>query len=138
MKRLLAYALLPAALATLAGCGATACTSNPATPANNNPQQSCTFAANTTATITIQLCGKCTDISPSCQPETVNSQGAIDLGPTVQQCEEQAGCNIQASCGISSVTCTVTIPAGAGPGDIFVNGTKAGTFTIGSGTSCAI
>ena len=140
MKRLLAYALLPAALAAVAGCGGTACTSNAATPQNKGGLPTCTLAAGTTATIDIALCGKCTDSAPSCQAEFVNGQ--LQVGPTVQQCQEQAGCPIAAGCAFTPphATCTVAVPVGATSGQMVVSADQTYTtqLVIGSSTNCQL
>ena len=138
MKRLLAYALFPTALAALAGCGGTACTSSPA-PLSVSANPSCTLAAGSTATVSVPLCGKCTDTSPSCQAEFVN--GGLEVAPTVQQCQETAGCGPTSACLSAQprATCTVTIPASASgqvPIVILGDTTVNGSLTIGSGTSC--
>ncbi len=138
MKRLLSLAALAATALVQAGCGGTACTSTAATPQNTGAP-SCTVAAGQTVTFTVALCGKCTDTSPSCQAEFVNNE--VEVSPTVQQCQEQAGCNIAAGCDISSprATCTATIPAGTSgsvPLRLVADNTYTGTVTIGSGTSC--
>ena len=138
MKRLaLALALGPTVL--LAACGGTACTSSPATPQNtSNP--SCSVAAGQLVTVNVALCGKCTDSAPSCQAEFVNGQ--LEVQPVVQQCQEQAGCPIAASCDITPpvATCTVTIPAGTNsPVTLVVvgNATYTGTVNItGTNTTC--
>ena len=140
MKRLLAFALLPAALALLAGCGGTACTSTPA-PLPQSSNANCTLAAGSTATVTVALCGKCTDSSPSCQAEFVNNQ--LEIAPTVQQCQESAGCGVAAGCAVTQprATCTVTIPATAsGQVPIVIGGDTqvTGQLTIGQGTSCSL
>ncbi|HVI74424.1 MAG TPA: hypothetical protein VM683_05505 [Anaeromyxobacteraceae bacterium] len=137
MNRLvLAVALAPTLL--LAACGGTACTSTPATPQNtNNP--SCSVAAGQTVTVDVALCGKCTDTSPSCQAEFRN--GTLEVAPTVEQCQEQAGCNISGGCDITPphATCSVTIPAGTISGTPIVilgDQTYNATLNIGSGTTC--
>jgi len=144
MKRLLAYALLPAALAALAGCGGTACTSSPA-PLAQSSNTSCSLAAGSTATVSVGLCGKCTDTSPSCQAEfrTDASGTRLEVSPTVQQCQESAGCGVTSACATSQprATCNVTIPASAsGTVSIVIIGdsTVNGQLTIGSGTSCSL
>lgn len=138
MKRLiLAVALAPAAL--LAACGGTACSSSPATPQNTSGT-SCTVAAGQTITVNVALCGKCTDTSPSCQAEFVGNQ--LQVGPTVQQCQEQAGCNIAAGCDATPPTasCTVFVPQGTPSGTgIVITGNQnyPGTLNIGgSSTIC--
>jgi hypothetical protein len=138
MKRLLAYALLPTALAALAGCGGTACTSSPA-PLSQSGNSNCTLAAGSTATVSVGLCGKCSDTSPSCQAEFVNGQ--LEVAPTVEQCQESAGCGVTSGCAVSQprATCTVTIPATASgqvPIVIVGDSTVNGQLNIGSGTSC--
>lgn len=138
MKRLLAYALLPTALAALAGCGGTACTSSPA-PLSVSPNPSCTLAAGSTATVSVGLCGKCTDTAPSCQAEFVNNQ--LEVAPTVQQCQESAGCGVTSACATTQprATCSVTIPASATgqvPIVIIGDSTVQGQLNIGSGSSC--
>ncbi|WP_176067731.1 hypothetical protein [Anaeromyxobacter diazotrophicus] len=139
MKRLLlVLALAPVAL--LAACGGTACTSTAATPQNTG-SPSCNLAAGQTVTVSVALCGKCTDTSPSCQAEFVNNE--VEIAPTVQQCQEQAGCNIAAGCDVTSphATCSLTIPAGTTgsvPLRLIADNTYSGTVTIGSGTSCSL
>jgi hypothetical protein len=140
MKRLLAFALLPAALAAVAGCGGTACTSSPA-PLSQSNNTNCTLAAGSTATVSVGLCGKCTDSAPSCQAEFVNGQ--LEVAPTVQQCQESAGCGVVAGCATTQprATCTVTIPASAPaqvPIVIVGDSTLNGQLTIGQGTSCSL
>lgn len=136
MNRLvLACALAPTLL--LAACGGTACQSSPATPQNTSP--SCSLAAGQPVTIDVALCGKCTDSSPSCQAEWLGDH--LEVAPTVEQCQEQAGCDIAASCDFPPphATCTVTIPAGttgSAPLVLLADQQYEGTVNIGSGTTC--
>jgi hypothetical protein len=137
MKRLHACAILTA-VAALAGCGGTACTST-AAPLSQSGNTNCTLAAGSTATVSVALCGKCTDSSPSCQAEFVN--GGLEVAPTVQQCQEQSGCGVAAGCATTQprATCTVTIPAsasGSAPITILGDSTVTGSLTIGQGTTC--
>ncbi len=142
MKRLLA--LVPAAVLVLAGCGDT-CSSNPATVALQST--TCTLAPGSTATVTVNLCAKCTDSSPSCQvgfdDHAEPGHVILDVAPFVQQCQENAGCppngcNIQAP----RATCQATIPASAAAGsyDIVISGVTMGTLTVasGGGTTCTL
>jgi hypothetical protein len=135
MKRLaLAVALAPTLL--LAACGGTACSSAPAATQTTSPN--CTVAAGQQVTVTVALCGKCTDSSPSCQAEWLGDH--LEVAPTVEQCQEQSGCNPSGSCDINTrATCTVTIPAGTmGSPQLVLAGenTYTGTLTIGPGTTC--
>ena len=135
MNRLvLAVALAPTLL--LAACGGTACTSSSAATQTTTPN--CTVAAGQQITVNVALCGKCTDSAPSCQAEWLGDR--LEVAPTVQQCQEQAGCNPSGGCDINArATCTVTIPAGTtGAPPIVLAGenTYTGTLTIGSGTTC--
>jgi len=135
MKRLLAYALLPSALAALAGCGGTACSSNAAAVVTTNPQ--CTVGAGSTTTFAVQLCAKCSDSSPSCQAEFTG--GRVEVSPTIQQCQENAGCAIN-GCNASIPTATCTLNATLTPGsyelDVVGETTPRGTLIVAqSGSS---
>ncbi len=146
MKLLLALAS-SAAVLVLSGCGGDTCTSAPATLAVRN--SACTLAPGSTATISVGLCGKCSDSSPSCQAEFLNAQGGttnpdhLEVAPTVQQCQANAGCAIS-GCNISvpTATCQVAVPAGlTGDMPIQVIGetTATGQLNFGSsGTSCTL
>lgn len=140
MKRLLAFALLPAALALLTGCGGTACTSNAAQVNTTSPQ--CTVGAGSSTSFSVSLCAKCTDSSPSCQAELVGGQ--VQLAPSVQQCQENAGCAI-AGCNAPAPTATCTLNASltpgsyvmlVGSGDTTVNGTL--TVAPSGPSSCTL
>jgi hypothetical protein len=136
MKRLLAYALLPTALAALAGCGGTACTSNAAQAATASPN--CTVAPGSTTTFTVQLCAKCSDSSPSCQAE-LRPGNRVEISPTVEQCQENAGCAVN-GCNAQVPTATCTLNASLSPGpyelDVIGESTVTGTLTVaGSGSS---
>ena len=137
MKRLiLALALAPAAL--LAACGGTACSSSPATPQNTGGT-SCTVAAGQTITVNVSLCGKCTDSSPSCQAEFVGSE--LQVAPAVQQCQEQAGCNIAAGCDFPPpvASCTVAVPTGTPSGTpIVITGNQNYQGTLDTGGAATI
>jgi hypothetical protein len=144
MKRFLSLAAVAAVALAQAGCGGTACTSNPA-PLPQSSNTSCTLAAGSTATIDVALCGKCTDTSPGCQAEflTDASGTRLEVSPTVQQCQENAGCNIASGCALAPphATCTVTIPASAtGSYNLVILGDTQvqGQLTIGSGSSCQL
>src|SRR3990172_6537788 len=136
MNRFLA--LVPAAVLLLAGCGGDTCSSS-AAEAQQLPS-GCTLAANTTTTIEVQLCAKCSDSSPACTGEFVNDQ--IELDPTFQQCQANAGC-AETGCAITNslVTCSVTTP---GPGTYpVVAGSNLLRETVnveesGAGTSCTL
>jgi len=136
MNRFLA--LVPVAVLLLAGCGGDTCSSS-AAEAELLPS-SCTLAPNTTATIQVQLCAKCSDSSPACTGEFVNDQ--IELDPTFQQCQANAGC-AETGCAISNslVTCSVTTPASEGPVTVVAGSTLlTGTVNIAEsgGTSCTL
>jgi hypothetical protein len=131
-------ALVPAAVLLLAGCGGDTCSSS-AAEAEALPSN-CTLAANTTATIQVRLCAKCSDSSPACTAEFVNDQ--IELDPTFQQCQANAGC-AETGCALpnSLVTCSVTTPD---PGIYtVVAGSNLLSETVsveesGAGTSCTL
>ncbi len=141
MKRLLAIAIV--AVAALAGCGNDTCTSSAADPVNTSP--SCTLAPGTTATVSVQLCGKCTDSSPGCQAEFLGlgtSSQRLEVAPVVQQCQGNAGCAV-AGCSNLQATCSVTVPAASGSYTLVVVGDTVqpqGTLTVSSGgsSSCAL
>ncbi len=139
MKRLLA--LLPAAVLLLAGCGGDTCTSA-AAPLKNN-SASCSLAPGAAATITVELCGKCTDSGAGCQAEVTNNR--LEVAPTVQQCQASSGCAIN-GCNVSvpTASCQVTLPASLVPGsyelDVVGETTVQGTLTVqsGAGSSCTL
>ncbi|HEX7622793.1 MAG TPA: hypothetical protein VF400_04420 [Anaeromyxobacteraceae bacterium] len=136
MKRLLAYALLPAALALLTSCGGTACTSNAAQATVAIPQ--CTVGSGSTTTFAVALCAKCSDSNPSCQAE-LRPGNRIEVSPTIQQCQENAGCAVN-GCNAQVPTATCTLNASLAPGsyelDVVGETQVAGTLTVAaSGTS---
>ena len=136
MKRLLAYALLPTALATLAGCGGTACTSSAAQATTTSP--TCTVSSGSSTTFAVPLCAKCSDSSPACQAE-LRPGNRVEISPTVQQCQENAGCAI-AGCNAQVPTATCVLSASLSPGsyelDVIGETTVTGTLTVsGSGSS---
>ncbi len=136
MKRLLA--LVPVAVLVLAGCAGDTCTSSAAHPTATNP--TCSLTPGSTATISVALCAKCTDTSPSCQAEFVG--GGLEVAPVVQQCQEQANCNVT-GCNVSvpTASCSVSVPASASgsmPLTIVGDTTVTGTVTFGGGSSCSL
>lgn len=146
MKHLLVAAVLPA-LAGLAGCGADTCSSSPATAINSSP--SCDLSPGP-ATVTVQLCSKCSDSSPTCVAEPVNcgpdfSGCRFEVQPTVQQCQGNAGCAINGcNTSIPTATCSLTVPANIPPGDypLVLAGEQTVTGTVhvagGATTTCSI
>ncbi len=138
MKKL-SLALFTLAVAALAGCGASGCTSSEIAAAN--PGGSCALKPGSDVQVTVAVNCKCTDTSASCQAEWVGDR--FEVAPAVQQCSEQQQCDTQ-GCEISgrTATCVATIPADVQPGnyDIFINAARSGTVTIsGNGTSsCAL
>ncbi len=141
MNRLLA--LIPAAVLLLAGCGGDTCTSA-AAPLKNTSGESCTLTPGATATIQVELCGKCSDSGGGCQAEFLPASNPdhLEVAPTVQQCQANAGCAIS-GCNISvpTATCQVAVPAGlTGDMPIQVVGetTATGQLNFGSGTSCTL
>lgn len=134
MKRLLAC-VLPAVLVA-AGCGGDTCTSQEATPTNTRAP-TCSLTPGTTATIDVSICAKCTDTNASAQCEFVN--GELEVAPTVQQCAAEAGCGISGCATPAAVaTCTVAVPQQTGEIPLRLSGAPVGTFTFGSGASCAL
>ncbi len=142
MKKLLSVAIL--AVAALAGCGTDTCTSSAATPQNAQGGTVCSLAAASNATISVRLCAKCGDSSPSCQAEFVN--GHFEVAPTIQQCQADAGCAVPGcNAQVPTATCTLTLPASATAGstyDLYVvgdTGAVPNTLNVGgSGTSCVL
>jgi hypothetical protein len=140
MKRLLAFALLPAALAALAGCGGTACTSSAATATTTSPQ--CTVASGSTTTFSVTLCAKCSDSSPSCVAE-LRPGNRVEVQPTVQQCQENAGCAVN-GCNSQVPTATCTLNASLAPGsyelDLVTDNPVQGTLTVSASgsSSCTL
>jgi len=145
MKRILTLlmATLGCSLA-LAGCGGTACSSGAAQLSNGTASPSCSLQPGATATITVQLCQRCTDSSPSCQAEFVNGQ--LEIAPSIQQCAEQAGCAIS-GCNLNpSVDCVVAVPATLSSEPLVIVAsdsqgspvTLTGTVSSGSGTTCTL
>lgn len=141
MKRLLTVAV-PALVIAVAGCGGDTCTSAPAPLDPSDPGgHSCTLAVGQSITFTVPLCGKCTDSSTSCQAEFANNQ--IEVAPVVQQCQAQQGCPISGTCGTTTASCQLTIPAGVTTGTVISvqsvdqNGSPAvltNTVQLGSGS----
>jgi len=148
MKRLLAAAVVPA-LVALAGCRADTCTSSAAT-LKNTSAPACSLAPGT-ATVSVELCSKCSDSTPSCQAGAINCSGnnftscSFEVSPSVQQCQQNAGCAIN-GCNVSvpTATCPLTVPANVPPGDyplvvVGDGGSITGTLTVGgSNTTCAL
>ncbi len=139
MKRLLAVAL-PAALALLTGCGGTACSSSAAQPTTTSPQ--CTVASGSGRTFAVTLCAKCSDSSPSCQAE-LRPGNRVELAPTVQQCQENAGCAISGcNSQVPTATCTLEAPLSPGTYELAVIGesTVTGTLTVSASgsSSCTL
>ncbi|HZZ84787.1 MAG TPA: hypothetical protein VFE30_09640 [Anaeromyxobacteraceae bacterium] len=139
-------------LVSLVGCGGTAnsCSgpsSDPA-PVANQSIGSCTLQAGATATIQVQLCPNCSDVSPSCQAEFVN--GEFELATAFQTCDETRSCPLTNSCGLANnaVTCTISnVPAASATYNVMVISDhaggfrSAGTITVvptGGTTSCSI
>jgi hypothetical protein len=132
MKRLLALA--PAALVVLAGCGADTCSSKPAQVAQIAP---CSVAPGATVAVPVQLCGHCTDSSPTCQAEFLNNQ--FEFAPVFQECQEQRGCPVDPACANAPVTCTVTAPTTPGSYPVIDASTtqQVGTIDVAAGgTGC--
>ncbi len=107
MKRL--FALVPAALIAIAGCGETCSTA--ATPVNDVTNGCSIIAASQAATISLRLCPACADTAPTCTGE-VRPNNEIHLDSVVQQCQNNTGC--ATACSISPVTCTLDQPLTAG------------------------
>ncbi len=135
------FAVVPAAALLLAGCGADTCTSAPA-PLKNSSASPCTLAPGSSATVQVQLCGKCGDSSPSCNAEFVN--GRLEVAPVVQQCANEAGC-ATSGCKIDvpSATCQISgVPSQAGSYPLLLVGDNqvSGTVTVqpGGSSSCTL
>ncbi len=146
MKRLLVTALSVLVLA-VAGCGGDTCSSVAAPLQDQSGGKTCTLTPGQTATFNVQLCGRCTDTSASCQAEFTNGQ--IEVAPVVQQCQAEAGCGVTAGCAVSPTvaTCQLTIPANVTTGtQISVQANdQAGnpivvtdTVQVGGGTNCTL
>jgi hypothetical protein len=128
------FALASAAALALAGCGADTCTSKPAQVAQI---ASCSVAPGATVSVPVQLCGQCTDSSPTCQAEFLS--GEFQFAPAFQECQEQRGCPVQPGCANLSVTCTITAPSTPGSYSVIDASTtqQVGTITVAAGaTGC--
>jgi hypothetical protein len=134
--------LAPAALLalTLAACGGDTCST---AAAQVNPVGAgCTLAPNTTVTINVRLCPKCTDTSPTCQGEVVGTD--IQIAPVVNQCAANQGCDITQACQIAPVPCPVNAALAAGSYTATYETAGGGlastpvTVQAGGSTSCTL